>query len=239
MKDFFVEYDVEITSAIVSLVVTIITLLVTHLLGNLKLVYAEKAKIIGELSKAKYEGVNEIREKIKILSQYENLSITENPEDLIPENIGGKVYTPSCCYDYATLIDFASTLNDLHGIYGHCLSHRSVIYLVYIRAFLMDYLQKCSLVGFSNQMLRWVSVPLYSGMHKWYKRFDRELIRSMNRVSRKYYSHSGMVYNVLLKLYGIYFNHTKPYKYMNDDDSELNILIDNPENIMALVDDEE
>ena len=46
MKDFFVEYDVEITSAIVSLVVTIITLLVTHLLGNLKLVYAEKAKII-------------------------------------------------------------------------------------------------------------------------------------------------------------------------------------------------
>ena len=174
-----------------------------------------------------------MREEISILSQYENLCVTEEQESLIPENIGKKVYTPACCYSYETLMKIANILNDLHGEFGCCLRHTSVIYLVYIRNFLMDYALKCNRAGLPDEELRWASVPLYKGIHKWYKKFDKELIRSMNRPSMKYFAHSGVKYNFLLKIYGLYFERTEPYKYMNDEESVLNQMINNRDEIIS------
>lgn len=233
MKDFIITYQSEIVTAAISFVVALFTTLLTHFLGNFKLRYTEKLKITSELSKRKYEGITKIREEINILSQYENLCVTEDEDSLIPENIGKKVYTPACCYSYEALMKISSILNDLHGEFGHCLRHTSVIYLVYIKNFLMDYALKCSRAGLSDEELRWASVPLYEGIHKWYKRFDKELICSMNRPSMRYFAHSGMKYDFLLKIYGLYFKQTEPYKYMNDEESILNQMINKREEIIA------
>lgn len=238
MKDFFITYQSEIVTAVISFVVALLTTLLTHLLGNFKLRYTEKLKITSELSKRKYEGITKIREEIRILSQYENLCVTEDEDSLIPENIGKKVYTPACCYSYEALMKIASKLNDLHGEFGCCLRHTSVIYLVYIKNFLMDYALKCSRAGIPNEELRWASVPLYKGIHKWYKLFDKELICSMNRPSMKYFAHSGIRYEILLKLYGLYFKRTAPYKYLNEETSMLNRMINNRDEIIAQYEDE-
>lgn len=180
------------------------TALLTHLLSNFKLRYTEKLKITSELSKRKYEGITRLRKEINMLSQYEDLCITEE-DSLIPENVGKKIYTPSCCYSYEELFEISNILNNLYGEFGHCLRHISVIYLVYIRNFLMDYALKYRRAGFSDEELCWISVPLYEGLHKWYKKFDKELICSMNKTSMKYFAHSGLEYNFLLKIYGLYF----------------------------------
>lgn len=209
----------------------IIYYIINPFLGNFKLRYTEKLKITSELSKQKYEGITKIRKEIEILSHYENLSITE--DSLISENVGKKIYTPACCYSYEALMEITSTLNDLHGEYGHCLRHTSVIYLVYIRNFLLDYSLKCSIAGVSDEELRWISVPLYKGIHKWYKMFEKELVCSMNRPSMKYFAHSGWKYDLLLDIYGFYFERTEPYKYLNDKDSLLNEIIQNRDQIIA------
>lgn len=233
IKNFFITNKSEIAAAIISFVVALFTTLLTHFLGNFKLRYTEKLKITSELSKRKYEGIRKIREEIRTLSHYENLCVTEDEESLIPENIGKKIYTPACCYSHENLLNTSSILNDLHGEFGHCLRHTSVIYLVYFRNFLLDYALKCSRAGLSDEVLRWVSVPLYEEIHKWYKQFDKELIRSMNRPSMKYFAHSGLKYNFLLKVYGWYFNRTKLCKYMKDEQSVLNQMILNPDKIIA------
>lgn len=232
MKEVFITYQEVIITAGISFCVALLTTLLTHLLGNFKLRYTERLKITSELSKLKYEGISKIREEIRILAQYENLSVTEKQELLIPENVGKKIYTPACCYSYEALTEFASKLNELHGEFGDCLRDKSVIYLVYIKNFLLEYALKCGIAGLSDEELRWVSVPLYQGIHKWYKMFDRELITAMNKPSMKYFAHSGIKYIVLLKLYGVYFSKTKPYKYMNDEESALNQMINHPEKII-------
>ena len=212
MEDFFITYQSEIVTATIYFVVALFTTLLTHFLGNFRLRYTEKLKITSELSKRKYEGITKIRKEITILSQYENLCVTEAEDSLIPENIGKKVYTPACCYSYETLMKISNILNDLHGEFGYCLGHTSVIYLVYIKNFFMDYALKCSKAGVPDEELRWASVPLYGGIHKWYKEFDKELIRSMNRPSMKYFAHSGLKYNLLLKIY----NSTAKKKNLGD-----------------------
>lgn len=227
MKDFLIAYQSEVMSAVISFSVALFTTLLTHFLGNFKLRYAERLKITSELSKRKYEGITRTRKEIGILSQYENLCITEDKESLIPEIIGKKIYTPSCCYSYKTLVNIANILNSLYGESGYYLRHRSVIYLVYIRNFFIDYCEKCKRAGLSDEELRWVSVPLYEGIHKWYKSLDKELLYSMNRPSLKYFVHSGLKYTFLLKIYGLYFRTTAPYKYMNDENSMLNQVIYN------------
>ena len=129
MKEFFVIYQDKIMTATISFVVAILTSLLTHFLGNFKLLYTEKLKIASDLSKIKYEGITEIRKEIDILSQYEDLCITEDNDILIFENIGEKVYTPACCYSYKSLTEIASVLNELHRKYGYCLRNTSVIYI--------------------------------------------------------------------------------------------------------------
>ena len=49
----------------------------------------------------------------------------------------------------------------------------------------------------------------------------------------KYFAHSGLKYNFLLKIYGLYFKRTEPYKYMNDEKSVLNQMIQNRDEIIA------
>lgn len=238
MKDFLIANKDEIITVGISFVVALLTTLLTHFLGNFKLRYAEKLKIIAELSKRKYEGITKIREEICILSQYENLCITEDEDSLIPKNIGKKVCTPACCYSYEALIEASCALNKLYMEYGCCLRHTSVIYLAYIRNFLLDYALKCRSASLSDDELRWASVPLYKGIHKWYKRFDKELIHSMNKPSMRYFAHSGVKYNFLLKIYGLYFKRTKPYKHMNDEKSVLNTFIHNREELASQCEDE-
>lgn len=70
---------------------------------------------------------------------------------------------------------------------------------------IVGYAAKCGKAGLPDEELRWVSVPLYNGIHRWYKRFDKELIQSMNKPSMKYFPHSGVRYNFLLKIYDFYF----------------------------------
>lgn len=226
LQEFITTYNVQIISAITSIIVTLLSLLVTYLLGISKLRYSEKVKIVGELSKKKFEGIKEIRSEITILQTYEDLGITEDEEDLIPENRGKKIYTPVCCYSYDNLSDFSSKLNDFHGKYGCYLRDSSVIYLVYIKNFLRDYMMACKRNGLTEKELRWVSVPLYNSFHKWFKIFDKNLIRSLNKPNMKYYAHSGVKYNLLLKLYGIYFSRSFPHKYLNDPNSYFGKMVE-------------
>lgn len=219
MKELLVTYQNEIIVATISFVVALFTSLLTHLLGFSKLRYTEKMKIVSELSKKKYEAISKIRDEILILAQQEDLSVTENKDSLIDQFKENSVYTPACCYSYETLSGLALSLNTLYTKYGCCLRHKTVVLLIYIRNFLWEYTLEYQRYGLSDEVLRWASVPLYEGLMKWYKIFDRELICSMNRPSMKYYAHSGLRYFFLLKIYGIYFTQTKPYKYLRKKDS--------------------
>lgn len=225
LKQFYNTYNVQVVSAVVSLIVTIITTVFVHLLDYSKLVSAEKAKIVGALSQKKYEGIEKIKNAIEILSQYEDLVLTEGEDNLIPEFIGKTVQTPACCYDFECLVQIAKTLNDIHMEYGHCLRHRCVVYLIYIKKFLYDYVKKCKNMGIPDEELRWISMPLYSGIHKWYKMFNKELILSMNKPTTKYYAHEGIVYKVLLKVYGWHFKLSEPYRYLNEESSKFNLWL--------------
>lgn len=236
LKRFYEGYNVEIVSAIVSLTVTIITTVFVHMLEYSKLISAEKAKIVGELSQKKYEGIEEIRKTIEVLAGYEDLVVTDE-DNLIPELRGKIVQTPACCYDYNTLLEVANSLNAIHGEYGHCLGHRCVIYLVYIKNFFYCYAKKCRNADISDDELRWISVPMYKKIHKWYKMFVNELIHSLNKPTTKYYSHTGVIYNVLLKVYGWYFKASEPYKYLNDESSKLNRWIKNREEYETMAED--
>ena len=55
--------------------------------------------------------------------------------------------------------------------------------------------------------------------------------------SAKYFAHTGLKYNFLLKVYGLYFNKTEPYKYINDENSILNQMIYNREEIFKQFED--
>ena len=99
----------------------------------------------------------------------------------------------------------------------------------------MDYGLKCKRNGLSDEELRWVSVPLYAELKKWYKKLDKELILTMNKPNMKYFSHSGLKYIFLLKVYGIYFNHTKLYKYMSAENSILNQFIHNRDHAIGQI----
>lgn len=224
MKEFFVTYQSQLIAAIISFVVALLTSLLSHFLGNFKLRYTEKLKITSNLSKMKYEGIEKIRKEIRVLLQYEDLGITDE-SSLISENVSKKNYTPSCCYSYEELNSILIILNDLYGEYGHCLSHTTVIYLVCFRNLLMEYNLKCRRAGFTDQELRWVSVPLYEEIQSWYKKIDKELISSMNKPSMRYFAHSGLKYSILLKIYGIRFEKSFLYKYINDKNSFLNEMI--------------
>ena len=59
----------------------------------------------------------------------------------------------------------------------------------------------------------------------------------MNKPSLKYFAHTGLQYNFLLKVYGLYFNKTEPYKYINDENSILNQMIYNREEIFKQFED--
>ena len=233
MKNLLETYDTEIIAVVVSSITTIIITFLSHLLNNSKLRYEQRVKITGELAQKKYEGITKIRNEIIILSKYEDLCITEDQEKLIPENIGLKRFSPACCYTYEALFDTASKLNALHGEYGHYLRHTTVVHLIYIRNFLMDYGMKCKRADISEEELRWASIPIYLGLHKWYKKFDKELIKSINKPSTKHYAHSGFRYNLLLLLYGRYFKKTEPYTYMNDENSLLNKFINNYDELVT------
>lgn len=235
MKDFFITYQSEFVTAMISFIVALCTTLLTHFLGNFKLRYTERLKITSELSKIKYDGITRIRKEISILAQQEDLCITEGQDLLISENIGDKIYTPACCYSYDELCKISAVLNDLYEEFGHCLRHTSVIYLIYIRNFLMDYTSKCKRAGITNEELRWISVPLYTGILKWYKKFDKELICSMNRPSMKYFAHSGLKYNFLLKIYGLYFKKIEPYKCINEEKSKINQIINHREELLGKI----
>lgn len=231
MENFFTTYSVQIVSATVSLIVTIITTLLTHFLGNSKLLYAEKVKIVGELSKQKYDGIIELRKKIEVLSQYEDLALTEGKDNLIPEIKNARLYTPSSCYSFKAMSDFAMQLNDLYRQYGHCLRHTCVIHLIYIRNFFMEYSKFCKDYGISDEELRFISVPLYNGIHEWAKKFDHELIHSMNKPSTKYYSHSGFLYSLLIKIYGYIYKKSQPYMLVFNNNGIINTMFAQKENI--------
>ena len=80
------------------------------------------------------------------------------------------------------------------------------------------------MVELTDEQLRVISQPLYNGLNKWYKRIDKELINSLNKPSMKYYSHSGVRYQLLLWIYGVYFRKTEPYKYILGDKNIFNKL---------------
>jgi len=97
----------------------------------------------------------------------------------------------------------------------------------------MDYGIKCKRANLSEEELRWVSIPIYTGIKNWHKKFDKELIHSINKPSTKYYAHSGLKYTILLKVYGFLFKKTKPYKYINDSSSLLNKHINNYDELVT------
>lgn len=224
MKQFFITYQNEICTTVISIVVSIITTLLTHFLGKNTLRYKEKIKIASKLSETKYEGIKEIREKVRILIEYEDLSVTEDSDLILPDNKGKIIQSPACCYSFERLSQLSFDINDLYGEYGHCLRHTAVIYLIHLNNFIFEYVKKCKKAELTDEDLRVISQPLYNGLNKWYKRIDKELINSLNKPSMKYYSHSGVRYQLLLWIYGVYFRKTEPYKYILGDKNIFNKL---------------
>lgn len=228
MSSIWQEYNIQIVSGIISFVVATLTTFITYFMGKFRLRSAERVKLVSALTNEKLQAIDDIRKKIIVLKEYEDLSITENDRELYAfiHNNNFDSYSPSCCYSYKRLHKFSSDLNDLHASYGHCLRHSCVINLVYIRNILSDYEWKCGSSGLVDEELRFVSIPLYPELKKWHAILEKDLIRSLNRPTFKYYIHSGLVYKIMLKVYGIFYYKSETVKYMNDRNSTLNVVID-------------
>ena len=231
MKEFLSNYNIEITativSALVSLIITIVSKVFTHLLGNQKLIFKEKAKIIGDLSKKKYEAIEKINEAIEALAQYEDLSITESKEGWIEEFLDNSYYTPAICYSLKDIADFASKLNEIHKDFGNCLTHRLAIKILLIRNFLMKYRAFCIENDLSDEEIRWLSVALHSEILKWYKHIKKDLIKNLNKPSTKYYYHSGFIYSIKLNCYSRKIKKSKMHKLIFKENEMFDVYLKN------------
>lgn len=228
MSNIWHDYNIQIVSGIISFIVATLTTFITYFMGKFRLRSAERVKLVSALTNEKLQAIDDIRKKIIVLKEFEDLSITENDGELYAfvHNNDFNANTPSCCYSYENLHEFSSVLNELHSAYGHCLRHSCVINIVYIRNILLKYAMKCSCSGLTNEELRYVSISLYPELKKWHALLERDLIRSLNRPTFKYYIHSGLVYKIMLKVYGIFYYKSGTVKYMNDRNSALNKVID-------------
>lgn len=228
MSNIWHDYNIQIVSGIISFIVATLTTFITYFMGKFRLRSAERVKLVSALTNEKLQAIDDIRKKIIVLKEYEDLSITENDGELYAfiHNNNFDSYTPSCCYTYKKLHEFSSDLNNLHASYGHCLGHSCVINLVYVRNILSDYEWKCARSGLADEELRFVSIPLYTEFKKWHAVLERDLIRSLNRPTFKYYIHSGLIYKCMLKAYGVFYNNSKVVKYMDEKNSPLNKVID-------------
>lgn len=208
--DVFNAIPKEVIDLISKVVLVIITACLTHWFDSKKFLKEQHAKIIGESSKEKIQALKQIRNCISILNTYEDLNLIDT-DTLINSQ---PICIPASCKSYQTLFDIMNKLNTFHSEYAQFLNHKSFICIVLIRNFFRDYAMKCKFFKFSERDLRNISFWLYEDIRLWYRVLDSELIKSMNKATGKYYSHSGAIYKVLLMLYGFRFKKTLPYKYL-------------------------
>lgn len=206
--------------AIVSIATTLITLVISHNLDNAKLRYSVKMKITEKLTQEKYAGIVLIRKTILKLNSYEDLSVTE--DELIPEYQNSSVFTPAVCYSYEMMIEYANELNDLSEKYKDCINHKCFARIILLRNFLIEYAKTCKNNGINDELLRWMSVPLYEEFSKMSKQLDSELIKAMNKPNLTYISHNGRKYQKTLNKETEKMKESELYRKSLGNDSILN-----------------
>lgn len=225
MVDFFTKYPQEIITILLSLIASIVTTLIIHFLSYPKLIFEEKAKLIGKLTEKKIEGISELRALLRALSSYEDLSLTEPPDNIIPELSSKKLLTPTVFYDYSNFTEFYTSLNDLYAECNSYISLRATMHIIYIKQFLIEYLLLCKNYNVSGEVLRWLSLPLYEDLKKRYQKIDAILIRELNRPTTKYRPKYGFLYQLYLRIYNVLYNRSKLYRHIYDNDGLVNVYL--------------
>ena len=82
MSSIWQEYNIQIVSGIISFVVATLTTFITYFMGKFRLRSAERVKLVSALTNEKLQAIDDIRKKIIVLKEYEDLSITENDREL-------------------------------------------------------------------------------------------------------------------------------------------------------------
>lgn len=219
-------------SGIVSVAVAIITYFITE---KGKIAYSEQAKIISDLTKKKYEGIEEIRLVIKELAGYEDLSVTEPKGIIIKEWKEKHIIIPAIFYSYETLQEFDNKLHKCIAQYGHCVEPRVMVFLIVLRNTLSEYFWVCMRMGVENELLKWLGIGLYPEVRGWEKYIEKCLIRSMNNANSKYYARSGVIYDYYWKKYTKFFDESKISKLLCDEKSLLHIVMDNRDEIWKFI----
>jgi len=213
--------ETVIIATVVSGFVSLVLQLISYFTERSKITHAEKSKIISDLVKKKYEGIEAIRLLVKEMSLIEDLGLTE-PEDLLINDFKGKqILIPGMFYTYESLSNFTSELNRCLSEYGHCMEPKVTAFLIVFRNVLKDYVTFCKRQEISDELLRWSSIPLYDEVRDCEKKIDKYIIQTMNKTSLKYYSRTGIIYEYYREKYYRYFVKTNMYKMIHSADSLL------------------
>ena len=224
--EFWNNYSPYIISGIISIVVAVVTTLITYYTGKLGLRNSERIKIVAKLTQEKIEAIDVIRKEISVLKEYEDLKVTERDDEVF-QLLGDEIecITPSSCFYCFKISELSFKLNDLCADYGHCLRDSNILYLMYVRNFFYNYSKKCQRAMLHDKEIRFLSAPLYKEFRRWHSSLDKGLIRSLNKPTFKYYTHSGIKYTILKKIYGFRFKRSFAYRYMDDSESVFNKVI--------------
>ena len=150
-----------IISAAVSLSISLLSKLFDYFTERKKIIYTEKSKIVSDLIKQKYEGIEQIRIILKKLAVFEDLGLTEPDDMKIKDFQNKKVIIPGIFYSYEFLGDFTYELDQCLGKYSHCIEPKVTVFLIMLRNLLMDYLILCKKLKISDDLIRWSSIVFY------------------------------------------------------------------------------
>ncbi len=224
-----------IISAIVSATISLLSALFSYIADKRKIIYTEKSKIVSDLIKEKYKGIEEIRIVVKKLSRYEDLCMTEPDDVIIKEYKDKKVIIPEIFYSYESLYNFISELNECIGNYGHCIEPKVIVFLIKLRNILTDYLILCQKLKVSDELIRWSAIPFYDEVRECDKQLEKYVIQTMNKTNSKYYARSGFFYELYMKKYQRFFERTNLYKTIYSDNSLLKVIISKQDEIDRVV----
>lgn len=224
-----------IVSAAVSASITLLSKLFDYFTERKKITYTEKSKIVSDLIKQKYEGIEKIRIILKKLAVFEDLGLTEPDEMKIKDFQNKKILIPGIFYSHESLGDFTYELDQCLGKYGHCIEPKVTVFLIILRNLLMDYLILCKKLAISDDLIRWSSIAFYEEVREFEKIIERYLIQTMNQTNSRYYARSGFFYDYYWKKYQKYFKGTNLYKTIYSENSVLRVIVNNRDELDGIL----
>lgn len=175
---------------------SVINGIVTHALYSRKLKKEQRMKsgsMIGEKITSALLEVRELELELNVIEEYEERHIESY--DAFKENT---IY-PAIMNNAQTLISFSDKIDEIRRNYERFLDNEVALYLLFMDRYISQLMMYCA--QFHNELLFPALGTLFIGdLCKWQKKFDKVLVRKINKASYKMEVQRGAKWKLLRKL---------------------------------------